>query len=229
MRIVSLVPSATEIVLCARPRRRAGRAARTSATIRLRRPTSRLSPPRCGRRERPRAADRTQRVAASVHGGESIYELDLSALARRRPGPGPDPASCAACARSAIDEVAEALARSAATRRSVSLEPDERRGHLQRDLNRGRNGRGGGRGGRPRSSCCASGWRRIENRVLERRLCRPRAATGGLPRVARSTLRGRPLGARAGPPRRRLGTARHGRRTVSARRLGTTCATSSRR
>ena len=97
------------------------------------------------------------RVAASIHGGSSIYQLDLDALGRRTRRPDHHPG--------AVQRLRRQLSRGRrcgppARWRQHGDQPraDVDRGHPEHDLDRRRHGRGRGRGSRTDRDCCASGW-----------------------------------------------------------------------
>ena len=99
-------------------------------------------------RERRRAARSTTGWRRHVHGGESIYRLGRGRAGAGRSGPDPDPG--------AVRRVRRVVPRRCRGRppgrhgqRDRQPRADEHRGHLQLDLDRRRDGRGGGRGRRP--------------------------------------------------------------------------------
>ena len=148
MRIVSLLPSATEIVFAL------GLATSLSAHPRVRLPARGLGKP---------VVTRTSHDLgdASVARDQSLASRRRSTAARRStsstrtrsPPPTPDliltQELCEVCAVSyrEVNEVARAIDADITV---VTLEPTSHRGHPQHDLDGRRDGRGRGRGGRPR-------------------------------------------------------------------------------
>ena len=219
VRIVSLLPSATEIVLRAGPGRRAGR---PDARVRLpaggRRRAGHDRRRRRHRRRRQPPDQRPRRARPSTAAAR-IYRLDAGALAAARPGPDPDPGAVrrlrgqlprghrggapidgddhesSASSRQSIEGILNTIS----TVGAMAEAEDEAVGLIE--LLRER-------------------LARIENRVAGAAARRHPAAPRGLPRVAGSAVRGRPLGARAGPSRRRLGPARATRANGRSRRRG---------
>ena len=125
---------------------------------------------------------------------------------------------CDVCAVSYRD-VAEAVRLAGTDSTDRQPRADEHRGHPQLDLHRGRVCRGRGRGGGPdRAPARAPGAHR------EPRARAPPGGSAAAPRrrarVARPAVRGRTLGARAGAARGRLGPARQQRPTGRGDDLG---------
>ena len=149
MRIVSLLPSATEIVFALGSRRRAGRAdARVRLPARGRDDAGddHASVGGDPRRRQPPDPRRASRIA--LHGGSSIYRLDERALAEAQPDLILTQELCDVCAVS-YKEVTEAVRRDRRRHHGRQPRADLDRGHPQHDLDGRRDGRGRGRGGRP--------------------------------------------------------------------------------
>ena len=102
------------------------------------------------------------------------------------------------------------------------------RGHLQHDHHGRGDDRGGGRRGRSRRVAARAP---VDDRRGGPGAARRRrtVAARRRPRMARSAVRVRPLGARTGPPRRRLGAARVPTATGRSSRRGAPCSRSTRR
>ncbi len=201
MRIVSLLPSATEIV-CALGLRDelVGRTHECDFPADV----SDIPVMTSDLGAVPNATSReiNDRVAHSIHGGSSIYALDLAALEAADADLILTQELCSVCAVS-YREVSDAVRRLDSDATVVSLEPTSIEGILNTISTVG---------AMAEAEDEAVGLvemlrerlARIENRVLERR---HRAAPRCLSRVARPTVRERPLGAGTGQTRRWLGTA----------------------
>ena len=217
MRIVSLLPSATEIVFalglgdelvgvtheCDFPPEVAGDPQVTRSTNDL-----------AGRSSRE--IDRL--VGDAVHGGSSLYALDEDALAAADPDLILTQELCAVCAVSyrEVNDVARAIDADITV---VSLEPTSVEGVLNSISTVGAMTDAEDAAvdvvGEPaRTAAQARDAPRQPPRA------RPAAGPGGRPRMARPALRARSLGPRAGPPGRWLGPPRAGGRGIGPDDLG---------
>ena len=217
MRIVSLLPSATEIVYalglgdelvgvtheCDYPPEAADKPVVTRSVHDLASASSR---------------DIHRLVSAAVHGGSSLYALDEAALAEAAPGPDPHPGALPGLRRQLPrGQRGRAGHRCGHHRRLARADLDRR--HPQHDHHGRGHDRVRGHRHRPgRVAARAAGIDRAAGPGAARR--RAAVATGGRARMARPSVRGRSLGSRTDPSRRGLGPARRGRRAVAPDRTG---------
>ena len=218
MRIVSLLPSATEIV-CAIGLEDELSASPTSATGRRRSSASPSSPaasatPCAGARR----ATSTIGYGA-MHGGSSLYALDEEALAAAEPDLDPHPGAVPRVRRRATARSTRSPGRIDADISVVSLEPTSIEGILNTISTVGAMTEAEDEA----MDVVGSLRERLgADRDPRRRTSPGRASRhpGRRRGVARPAVRGRPLGARADPARRRLGPARAGRRALGRDDLG---------
>ena len=208
MRIVSLVPSATEM-LFALGLGRTLPPSRTSATTRRRRSSCpRVTRDVIGPGLPPAEIDRAVRELTEQ--GQAIYELDEDALRRAQPDLIVTQALCAVCAVS-YDDVKTVAERLDPVPEVVSLDPHTL-GEVLGDVRTLAAGhRQQGRGRRPRPG------RRRADRPRAAGGARRRARARGRAGVAGPDLRRRPLDAAADRVRGRHRRARHARRALRAR------------